>query len=73
MKLLGKRVALKAIEKEQLILTEAKPTNFEVAFVGDEVTKVKVGDKVYQQFATQAAIKGDVFYLILEDDIIAIL
>lgn len=73
MKLLGKRIALKAIEKPQLIIVETKPKDFEVVFIGDEVTKVKVGDRVYQQFATKAIINDEEYYLILEEEIIAIL
>lgn len=73
MKLIGKRIALKAIETTQIIITNYSPKDFEVVSIGDEVTKVKVGDKIYQQFATKAEIEGQEYYLILEDDIIAIL
>lgn len=72
MQLLGKRVALKATEKESLIIT-ANEYDFEVAYIGSEVTKVKVGDKVYQQFGTKAKVNGEEAYLIMEDDIIAII
>ncbi len=46
---LGKKIIVKSIEVKagDLILTHAKPLQYQVLVVGDEVTRVKHGDIVY--------------------------
>ena len=45
----GKRIIVKPIEQKQgvLLLTNQKPSQYQVINIGDEVTKVKAGDTIY--------------------------
>lgn len=45
----GKRLLIQAVipPKGTLILSNQKPTRFTVCSIGEEVTKVKVGDIIY--------------------------
>ena len=46
---IGKRLLVKPIEENHgsLIIKNSKPTQFKVFAIGDDVTKVKVGNIVY--------------------------
>ena len=46
---LSTKILIKPIEVKAgtLILTNAKPTQFEVYAIGEDVTKVKIGDVIY--------------------------
>jgi co-chaperonin GroES (HSP10) len=45
----AKRILIKPVENKHatLIVTNFKPTRFQVMAIGDEVTKVKVGDVIF--------------------------
>jgi co-chaperonin GroES (HSP10) len=46
---IGKKIIVKPIEAEKtsILITNKKPTRFQVIAIGDEVTKVKVIDVIY--------------------------
>lgn len=46
---IGKRIIVKPVEQKHgaLILTNQKPSQYEVITIGDEVTKVKAGNIIY--------------------------
>lgn len=79
----GKRILAKRIEeKEQTVkgiimpdTAKHKKYEIEVLEIGKEVTKVKIGDKIsITQYGTKEIILDDeVFMLIPEDDVIAII
>jgi len=71
MKLLGKRILLKAIKKEVLGIEEID--HFEVAYVGDEVKRVKKGDIVIYEQGAKINIEGKEYIELLEDNIVCIL
>lgn len=75
MKLLGKRILLKeTAPKEQpaILLIDPKPV-YEVSEIGDEVTKVEIGQQVYYKYADKVKIDNQDYILVTEDEIIAIL
>lgn len=45
----GKRIIIKPVEVKHgtLIVTNAKPSQYSVIAIGDDVTKVKAGDVIY--------------------------
>lgn len=71
MKLLGKRVILIPIKKEELGIESID--RYDVAFIGDEVTKVKVGDTVVYEHGARLEIQGVEYMELLEENIVAIL
>lgn len=67
---IGKRILVKPIEVKHgtLVITGIKPTQFHVLAIGDEVTKIKVGDTIYlsQQFGTEIECEKEKFLVIDE-------
>jgi len=49
LKPIGKRIIIKPIEVKHgtLLVSGLKPVQFQIIAIGDEVTKVKVGDIIY--------------------------
>lgn len=72
---LGKRIIVKPIEVKHgaLLITGVKPTQFHVIAIGDEVTKVKLGDTVYvsQQFGSEIEHEKEKFIVLEETFILA--
>lgn len=67
---LGKKIILKPVETKNgvLILTNSKPTQFQVFAVGDEVTRVKSGDIIYLEKHYGAEIEHEKEkYLVIEE------
>ncbi len=76
MKIIGKRIFLKPIKKEQVATSIIDPSDidfYEVYGVGDEVTKVKEGDHVLYEMGTKFNLAGMEGVLLEEKDIICIL
>jgi co-chaperonin GroES (HSP10) len=75
LKPLGKRLLVKPIEAKQggLFLAGAKPTQFTVVALGDEVTKVGVGDTIYleKHYGVELQHGSDKFLVIEEATILA--
>jgi co-chaperonin GroES (HSP10) len=46
---LGKRIIIQPLElpKGSLLITNSKPTQFKIVAIGDETSKVSIGDIVY--------------------------
>jgi len=72
---LGKRIIVKPIEvkKGALLLPGAKPTQFQILAIGDEVTKVKVGNTIYleKHYGAEIEHENEKFLVINEDSILA--
>lgn len=71
MKVLGKQILLKGIEIETLGIKEID--HYEVAYIGDEVTKVKIGDTVIYEHGAGLKILDEVYKHVLEENIVAII
>lgn len=75
LKPLGKRLLVQPLEVKHgsLFLAGAKPTQFRVIAVGDEVTKVAVGDMVYleKHYGVEIQHEGNKFLVIDEMTILA--
>jgi chaperonin GroES len=71
----GKRIIIKPLEAKAgtLLLTNAKPTQFNVIAIGDEVTKVKSGDIVYleKHYGVEIEYEKEKFLIIEESSILA--
>jgi co-chaperonin GroES (HSP10) len=72
----GKRIIIRPIEetkKGSLLLTGQKPTQFTVLAIGDEATKVKIGDVVYleKHYGAEIVHEGEKFLVIDENTILA--
>jgi co-chaperonin GroES (HSP10) len=72
---LGKRIIVRPIEVKHgtLVVTGLKPTQFLILAIGDEVTKVKVGDTIYLDKHIGAKIEHEKeeFMVIEENSILA--
>lgn len=68
----GKRILIKPVEKQQVLVSDDGTLNEygEVIAIGDEVQKIKVGDKVgFSVFGVEKLIiEEEKFYFIREDD-----
>jgi co-chaperonin GroES (HSP10) len=72
MKVLGKRVLYKALKTEVLGIEQVD--KYEVTHIGDEVTKIKIGDEIQPPVtAPRLNLKGEEYYVIDEEEVIAIL
>ena len=71
MRLLNKRVLLKAVIKEVMGIEEID--HYEVAYIGDEVTKVKKKDIVIYEQGAKINILGKDYVDVLEGNIVCIL
>ena len=71
----GKRIIIKPIEVKSgaLILTNQKPSQYEVIAVGDEVTKVKANDTIYleKHYGAEIEHEKEKFLVIEENSILA--
>lgn len=72
---IGKRLIVKPVEVKHgtLLLSGVKPTQFLICSIGDEVTKVKIGDVVYLGKHVGAEIdhENETFLVIEESSILA--
>jgi co-chaperonin GroES (HSP10) len=72
---LAKKIIVKPVEPPQgtLILPGLQPTQWHVIAIGDEVTKVAVGDKIYfeKHFAADLLHEKEKFLVIDEQVILA--
>lgn len=74
---LGKRILIKPIVEEKkpsfIIVKDEAPQSYSVLAIGDDVTKVKVGDTIYIAAYSTAEIKyvDEKFQIVVEDNIIA--
>jgi chaperonin GroES len=75
LKPLGKRLLVKPIEMKQgtLFVAGAKPIQFTVVAIGDEVTKVAVGDTIYieKHYGIEIQHEGDKVLVVDESTILA--
>ncbi len=75
LKPVGKRLLVQPIEVKQgsLFLAGAKPTQFRVVAVGDEVSKVAVGNVVYleKHYGVELQYESDKFLVVDESTILA--
>lgn len=76
LKPLGKRlliIPVEVVKQGTVLVAGAKPTQFEVAEVGDEVTKVEVGDWIYleKHYGVEIHHEGRKFLVIDEATILA--
>ncbi len=71
----GKKIIVKPLEAKQgkLIVTGAKPTQFHVIAIGDEVTKVKPGQTIYleKHYGADLEHNNEKFLVIEESSILA--
>lgn len=71
----GKRIIIKPIEVKAgtLLLANAKPTQFQVISIGDEVTKVKPGNIIYleKHYGAEIEHEKEKFLVIEENSILA--
>lgn len=71
----GKRIIVKPIEVKAgtLIITNAKPAQYHVVSVGDEVTKVRPGDTIYleKHYGAEIEHEKEKFLVIDESSILA--
>lgn len=70
LKTLGKRVLIKPVEMKAgaLFISGAKPVQYHVMGIGDETTKVAVGDVIYLEKHYGAEIEHDKEkYLVVEE------
>ena len=72
---LAKKLLVKAIESKHgtLILTNQKPSQFEVLAVGDEIIKVKIGDIIFieKHYGTEIEHDKEKYLVIEESSILA--
>ena len=73
---LGKRLLVQPIEVTQvgkLLVSNAKPTQYTVMAVGDEVKKVYVGDVIYleKMYGVEVEHNGVKYFVIDESSILA--
>lgn len=70
-KAVGKRILVQPLETTQgagLIIAHKKPTQFAVISIGDEVTKVSVGDTIYLEKLYGVEIEHDKEkYLVIDE------
>lgn len=75
LKPVGKRLLVKAIEMKQgnLLVAGAKPIQFTVVAIGDEVTKVAVGVTIYieKHYGIEIQHEGDKVLVVDESTILA--
>lgn len=71
----GKRIIVKPIEQKQgaLILTNQKPSQYQVIAIGDEVTKVKPNNTIYleKHYGAEIEHEKEKFLVIEENSILA--
>lgn len=72
----GKRIIIQPIEeklKGSLLLTNQKPTQFKVIAIGDEVSKVAIGNVIYleKHYGVEIDYEGEKFLVIDESSILA--
>jgi co-chaperonin GroES (HSP10) len=72
---IGKRILIQPIEQkhEKLILTNRKPSQYLVTAIGDDVTKIRVGDTVYleKHFGCEIEHEDGKFLVVDEASILA--
>jgi len=72
---IGKRIIVKPIEAKAgtLILTNQKPSQYQILEIGDEVTKVKKGDTIYleKHYGAEIEHEKEKFMVIEEGTILA--
>jgi co-chaperonin GroES (HSP10) len=72
---IAKRILIQPIEQkhEKIILSNQKPSQFKVVAIGEEVTKVKVGDTVYleKHYGIEIQHESEKFQCIDESSILA--
>ncbi len=72
----GKRVLVKGVEMTagSLIIASQKPLQFRVESLGDEATKVKVGDVIYMTKYAGVEIEhlSDKYLVVEESEIVAV-
>jgi chaperonin GroES len=72
---LGKKILVKPQEVKAgiLLVAGAKPSRYDVFAIGDEVSKVKVGDTIYleKHYGTEIEHEKDKFLVIDETSILA--
>jgi co-chaperonin GroES (HSP10) len=75
LKPVGKRLLVKPVEVKYgtLVVTSHKPTQFTVWMIGDEVTKVVVGNMVYieKHYGVEIEYEKDKFIVVDESSILA--
>lgn len=72
----GKRILIQPVEVQQIgkvIIAHQKPTQFTVVAIGDEVTKVKVGNVIYleKHYGVEIEHEGEKYSVIDEGSILA--
>lgn len=57
----------------KLIITHHKPTQFTIVAIGDEVTKVSVGNTIYleKHFGVEIEYEGEKYFVVDESSILA--
>ena len=72
---IGKRLLIKPVEQKHgiLFLTHQKPTQFQIVAIGDQVTKVKLGDIIYLETYCGAELEheNEKYLVVNEDSILA--
>lgn len=72
---IGKRILIKPVEVKHgtLLLTNAKPTQFTVIAIGDDVSKVKPGNIIYleKHYGAEIEHEKEKFLVIEENSILA--
>jgi co-chaperonin GroES (HSP10) len=72
---IAKKILIKPLEQKQgnIILTNQKPKKFKIVAIGDEVTKVKIGDTIYLENHYGVEIEEDnqKYFIIEENSILA--
>ena len=72
---IGKRIIVKPVEIKagNLVLMHAKPIQFHVIAIGDEVTKVKISDTIYleKHYGIEIEYEKEKFLVIDEISILA--
>lgn len=72
---IAKRLLIKPVEAKHgtLLLTNQKPTQFTVIALGDEVTKVKVGNIIYleKHFGVEIEHESVKYFVIDENSVLA--
>jgi hypothetical protein len=73
MKLLGKKILLKEIKTTENPIAVNPVDHYEVFMIGDEVTKVNIGDSVLYQNGNRAGVMGEDYILTDEESVWLIL